>query len=77
MAIPVEELTEAVLALPASTRASLAERIVESLDPLEDEKVRGLWATEALRRRDEVREGRVETIAETEVAESVRRLVNT
>jgi putative addiction module component (TIGR02574 family) len=75
MAISVDELTEAVLALPASTRASLAERIVESLDPLADEEFRGLWATEAIRRRDEVRDGRVQSIAEDEVAKTVRRLV--
>jgi putative addiction module component (TIGR02574 family) len=75
MAISVDELTEAVLALPASTRASLAERIVESLDPLADEEIRGLWATEAIRRRDEVRDGRVQSIAEDEVAKTVRRLV--
>lgn len=75
MALSVDELTEAVLALPASTRASLAERIVESLDPLADDEFSGLWATEAIRRRDEVRSGRVQSIAEDEVAKAVRRLV--
>jgi putative addiction module component (TIGR02574 family) len=75
MAISVDELTEAVLALPASTRASIAERIVESLDPLADEELRGLWATKAIRRRDEVRDGHVQSIAEDEVAKTVRRLV--
>jgi hypothetical protein len=62
MGIPVEKLTEAALSLPSDARALLADRLVESLDPLLDEEVRGLWAAEAIRRRDEVREGKVQTV---------------
>ena len=63
MGIPVEKLTEAVLALPADARALLADRLAESLDPLVDDEIRGLWVDEAVRRRDEVRTGRVQTIS--------------
>ncbi len=63
MAMPVEKLTEEVLALSRDERAVLADRLVESLDPLTDEEVRGAWAAEALRRRDEFRSGAVEAVS--------------
>ncbi len=62
MAITVEKLTEEMLALPSDTRALLADRLVESLDPVTDDAIRELWAIEAIRRRDEVRSGAVKTI---------------
>jgi len=62
MSIPVEMLTEAILSLPVEARALLADRLVESLDPLADESIREAWAAEAIRRRDEVRAGAVATV---------------
>ena len=62
MSIPVEKLTEEMLALPSEARALLADRLVESLDPLADDEVRASWAAEAIRRRDEVRSGKVKAI---------------
>lgn len=62
MSIPVDTLTEAMLALPADARALLADRLIESLDPIADESIRASWAVEAIRRRDEVRAGAVETV---------------
>lgn len=62
MAIPVEKITEVILSLPSDARALLADRLVESLDPITDPDIRDIWATEALRRLDEVRSGRVESI---------------
>jgi hypothetical protein len=41
----------------------------------EDEKNRRLWAREALRRRDEVRNGRVKTIPGGEALKRVRKAV--
>ena len=71
MAITVEKLTEEMLALPSDARALLADRLVESLDPVADDAIRTLWATEAIRRRDEVRSGAVKSIpAEVVLAEA-------
>lgn len=75
MSIPVEQLTEEMLALPADARALLADRLVESLDPLTDDEVRSMWAAEAIRRRDEVRSGVVDTIPGDLVGEHVRTFV--
>jgi len=58
----IEQLAEEALALPVEARAQLVDRLVESLDPADDIAFRQLWVTEALRRRDEVRTGRVQTI---------------
>lgn len=70
MSIPVEKITEAVLSLPSDARALLADRLVESLDPLTDVDIRDLWAAEAVRRRDEIREGKIQTIpGETALAQ--------
>jgi hypothetical protein len=71
MAITVEKLTEEMLALSSDARALLADRLVESLDPVTDDAIRALWATEAIRRRDEVRSGAVKPIpAEVVLAEA-------
>jgi len=75
MAIPVEKIAEVALALPSDARALLADRLVESLDPLTDEDVRDPWIAEALRRRDEVRSGEVKTIPADEVIARLRALV--
>jgi hypothetical protein len=50
----------------------LVDRLVESLDPAEDVPFRQLWAAEALRRRDEVRSGRVQTIPGDEAIKLAR-----
>jgi putative addiction module component (TIGR02574 family) len=68
----VEQLTEEALSLPNEARALLADRLVESLDPAEDEEVRQLWAAEAKRRRNDVRSGRVKTIPGDEALARVR-----
>lgn len=62
MSISVEEISEVVLSLPSDARALLADRLVESLDPLTDDTVRTLWAMEARRRLEEIRTGQVEAI---------------
>jgi hypothetical protein len=72
MSLTVEQLAEEALALPVSARALLADRLVESLDPIEDVPFRQLWAKEALRRRDEVRSGQVQTIPGPEALNRAR-----
>jgi len=59
--------------LPSEARARLADRLVESLGGGEANCIDQLWATEAKRRRDEVRRGQVETIPGPEGLARVRR----
>lgn len=75
MALTLEQLAEEAMKLPAESRAVLADQIVESLDLAEPDAIQRLWAAEALRRRDEVRSGRVKPIPGEEVIAEVRRLV--
>lgn len=62
MRLSVEQIAEEALSLPSDARALLADRLVESLDPAEDETIHQLWVAEACRRLEEVRSGRVKTI---------------
>ena len=72
MNLTVEQIAEEALSLPSEARALLADRLVESLDPAEDGYVHQLWITEAHRRRDDVRSGRVQTIHGDEAMAQVR-----
>ena len=76
MAISVEKLTEEVLSLPSHARALLADRLVESLDPINDESIRALWVAEAICRRNEVRSGAVQTLPADVVLAEARNLIN-
>ncbi len=76
MASPVEKLTEEMLALPSDARALLADCLVESLDPINDESIRVLWVAEAIRRRNEVRSGTVKTIPAEAILAEARSLIN-
>ena len=71
MTVSVDELANKAMALSGEARALLVEKIVESLD---QESIREIWLTEAKKRRDEVRSGRVKTIPGAEVMQSVRKL---
>ena len=75
MSIPIEQIAEAALALPSDARALLADRLVESLDPLTDQDVRGAWAAESLRRLDEIRSGKVTAIPAEEVFSRIRSIL--
>ena len=76
MAIPVEKLTEEMLALPSEARALLADHLVESLDPINDESLQVLWVAEAIHRRNEVRSGTVQAIPAGAILAEARHLVN-
>jgi hypothetical protein len=75
MSATVEQITADALALPSEARALLADRLVESRDPADDGYLRQIRAAEALRRRDDVRSGRVKTIPSEEALARVRRAV--
>ena len=69
MTMTIDEIANQALALPGEARALLAEKIVESLD---QESIQEIWLTEAKKRRDEVRSGRVKSIPGVEAMQSVR-----
>jgi Putative addiction module component len=75
MNFTVEQIAEEALSLPSEARALLADRLAESLDPLEDGYIRQLWVAEARTRRDEVRGGVIKTISGQEALARVRKSV--
>jgi putative addiction module component (TIGR02574 family) len=58
--------------LPAKERVYLAERLLASL---EDAELESEWADEAIRRRDEVRSGKVKTVPAAEAYRRIERLL--
>ena len=60
------------MSLPGESRARLADILVESLDTEALTEIDRLWLSEAKRRRDEVRSGKVKTIPRDEALQSVR-----
>jgi hypothetical protein len=72
MATTVEQLAEQAMSLPSESRARLADLLVESLDSEDLGQIEQLWVAEAKRRRDEVRDGTVESISGEEGLRSVR-----
>ena len=72
MATTWEQLAEEAMTLSSESRARLADRLIESLDVGELGSVDRLWATEAKRRRDEVRTGNVESIDGPDALNQVR-----
>ena len=75
MSLTIEQIAEEALSLPSEARALLADRLVESLDPLEDGYIRQLWIAEARTRRDDVRNGLVKPIPGQEALGRVRKSV--
>jgi putative addiction module component (TIGR02574 family) len=75
MPLTLEQLTAEAMQLPIESRALLADRLVESLASAELDDIQRLWAAEAMRRRDEIRSGRVQSIPGEQVLDEVRRLV--
>ncbi len=73
MAMTVDQIEKEAIALPSEARARLADRLVESLEAAEVSRIDKLWATEAKRRRDEVRQGQIKTIPGPEGLARVRR----
>ena len=65
-------IAETVEQRPAKERVYLAERLIASLDEAELETA---WADEAIRRRDEVRSGKVKTVPAAEAYRRIERLL--
>jgi hypothetical protein len=68
----VEQLVEQAMALPGESRARLADLLVESLEGDDLGRIEQLWLSEAKRRRDEVRDGQIETIEGDDALRLVR-----
>jgi Putative addiction module component len=75
MSLTLDQITEEALKLSTESKALLADKLIESLDLQEPDETQRLWSAEAIRRRDELRSGRVSAIPGVEVLEEVRRLV--
>lgn len=74
MSDPAELLRNA-LSLDVRDRATLAERLLASLDELSEEEAERLWAEEAQRRLDEYRAGHARVVRAEEVQEKAGRLL--
>ena len=75
MSLTLDEITEEAMKLSADSKALLADKLVESLDLEEPDEIQRIWSAEAIRRRDEIRSGRVSPVPGEEVLEEVRRLI--
>ena len=72
MSTTVEQIAKQAMNLPGESRARLADLLVESLDADALTEIDQLWLSEAKRRRDEVRSGKVKTVPGDEALRSVR-----
>jgi hypothetical protein len=67
MSTQLERLAVELLGLPASSRALLAKKLIESLDETETPDAEALWMEVAQRRAKELEEGVVQGIPAEEV----------
>ena len=68
------EVLKSALSLKLEDRAALAERLLASLDELDEEEAERLWAEEALRRLHEYHDGRATAADAHEVAKKAEKL---
>ncbi len=68
------EVLKGALSLNVDDRAALADRLLASLDELDEEEAERLWAEEAQRRLEEYRAGRAVAAEAQDVAKRVERL---
>ncbi len=72
--LALEQVSLSALELPRPERAVLIERLAGSMDD-EDNALSPAWASEAVRRRDEIRSGKVQAIPGDEALARVRRAI--
>jgi hypothetical protein len=68
------EVLKSALSLNVDDRAAVAERLLASLDELDEEEAERLWAEEAQRRLEEYRAGRAGAAEARDVAKKAERL---
>jgi len=66
--VGLAEVLKSALSLKVDDRAALAERLLASLDELDEEEAERLWAEEAQRRLEEYRAGRARAAEAQDVA---------
>jgi hypothetical protein len=71
----IELITEEILSLSSISRGLLAEKLVESLEFDIDLTIQATWSAEAKKRRDEVRDGLVQTVEGEDTLDRVRQLL--
>lgn len=72
MTAALKSIAETVERLPAKDRILLAEHLIASLDHVDIDRQ---WAKESIRRRDEVRSGKVKPVPAAEVYRRIERLL--
>jgi putative addiction module component (TIGR02574 family) len=68
----LDQITQEALALPSDAKATLVERLLQSLDDGEFSDIDEAWIKEAERRYQELREGKVSGIPAYEVFAEIR-----
>jgi len=69
------EVLKSALSLNANDRAAVAEKLLASLDDLDEEEASRLWAEEATLRLQEFQSGSAVTVTAHEVARKVEKLL--
>ncbi len=72
----LKEIVASALGLSADERAALAEKLLASLDELDEEEAERLWAKEAERRLEEFRAGRARAAKSEDVAKRAAAMAN-
>ena len=62
MAANFDDIMKDALSLPPGARAMLADHLLESLDTENQKRIEAIWAEEAERRMQEIRDGKVKPI---------------
>jgi putative addiction module component (TIGR02574 family) len=76
MATKLQAIEAQVMRLGPKSRAKLAERLIQSLDPPMDTALERIWVEEAERRVDEIRKGQVKVRPAAAVFRRIRRQVS-
>jgi len=71
----LSEILKNALSLEVRDRATLAERLLASLEEISEEEAEQLWAEEAERRLKEYRAGRAQAVLADEVHKKAERLL--
>jgi len=72
MTVDLDQITQEALSLPSDARATLAERLLQSLDDAKLSEIDKAWIEEAEKRYQELKEGKVAGIPAHEVFTQIR-----